>query len=163
MWCTWAGSGTVRQDKKHHQGWSTLESCVDASHYPSIQHGICWEKLVLTINMRDEKNMSVLFRAVSENLKSSPQQLAAAALHIGVGWGAVSVDNQWTKAIPLGQMMKKSKVNCMTFLKSWSSSQQMQDRKLGFLHLVHCLPLHTGCWNKGCSHITMDQGLQLLP
>lgn len=93
MWCTWAGSGTVRQDKKHHQGWSTLESCVDASHYPSIQHGICWEKLVLTINMRDEKNMSVLFRAVSENLKSSPQQPAAAALHVGVGVGG-SVSGQ---------------------------------------------------------------------
>ena len=40
------------------------------------------------------------------------------------GWGGMSVDDQWTKAISLGQMMKKSKVNCMTFLGSWSSSQQ---------------------------------------
>lgn len=93
MWYTWASSGAVRQDKKHHQGWSTLESCVDASQYPSIQHGICWEKLVLSINMIDEKNMSVLFRAVSENLKSSPQQPAAAALHIGAGVGG-SVSGQ---------------------------------------------------------------------
>lgn len=37
--------------------------------------------------MMDEKNMSVLFRAVSENLKLSPQQPAAAALHIGAGVG----------------------------------------------------------------------------
>ena len=31
--------------------------------------------------------MSVLFRAVSENLNLSPQQPAAAALHIGAGVG----------------------------------------------------------------------------
>ena len=83
MWYTWASSGTVRQDRKRHQGWSTLESCVDASQYPSIQDGTCWEKSVLNINIIEEKNMSVLLRAVSEN----PPQPAAAALHIGAGIG----------------------------------------------------------------------------
>lgn len=74
-------------------GWSTLESCVDASQYPSIQHGICWEKLVLSINMIDEKNMSVLFRAVSENLKSSPPTTSSSS---PTHWGGGGGQCQWT-------------------------------------------------------------------